>query len=163
MEGDPRVDELMRPVRAAIERHIKDPDAKTDIYNRAYEALIESMNALDVSAKVTAKQIAENAKNLQRAESAEAQLQVVGAQLKTQMEQWKQDCKRAESAEAKVKEMDLLLREAIGGAAWESCEYKDYEIAIPTWHCCDWSEWVREVAEKLGIKLPQPPKPEGEK
>lgn len=135
MEGDPRVDELMRPVRAAIERHIKDPDAKTDIYNRAYEALIESMNALDVSAKVTAKQIAENAKNLQR----------------------------AEAAEAKVKELDLLLREAIGGAAWESCEYKDYEIAIPTWHCCDWSEWVREVAEKLGIKLPQPPKPEGEK
>lgn len=61
---------------------------------------------------------------------------------------------RAEAAEARVRELDLLLREAIGGAAWESCEYKDYEIAIPTWNCCDWSEWVREVAEKLGIKLP---------
>ncbi len=74
MEGDPRIDRLMRPVLAAIERHVKDSDAKTEIYNRAYEALLESMNALDASVKVTAKQIAENAKNLQRAEAAEAKV-----------------------------------------------------------------------------------------
>ena len=43
MQGDPKVDELMRPVMAAIKRHVKDSDAKTDIYNRAYEAIMISM------------------------------------------------------------------------------------------------------------------------
>ena len=55
MEGDKRIDELMRPVHAAINRHVKNSDAKTDIYNRAYEALMNSMDALD-----TAKQITKN-------------------------------------------------------------------------------------------------------
>lgn len=72
MQGDPRVDDLMRPVRAAILRHVKNGDAVTEIYNRAYEAVMEVQDALNVSAAVTAKQIAENAKNLQRAEKAEA-------------------------------------------------------------------------------------------
>ena len=72
MQGNPRVDELMRPVNAAIRRHVKDAAAVTDIYNRAYEAVMEVQDALNVSAAVTAKQIAENAKNLQRAEKAEA-------------------------------------------------------------------------------------------
>ena len=44
MQGDPKVDELMRPVMAAIERHVKDRAAITDIYNRAYEALMNSMD-----------------------------------------------------------------------------------------------------------------------
>ena len=44
MEGNSKVDELMRPVRSAIERHVKDNDAVTDIYNRAYEALMNSMD-----------------------------------------------------------------------------------------------------------------------
>jgi len=43
MEGDPRIDKLMIPVREAINRHVKDRDAKIDIYNRAYEALLISM------------------------------------------------------------------------------------------------------------------------
>lgn len=43
MEGDPKVDELMRPVLKVIERHVKDSDAKTEIYNRAYEAIMISM------------------------------------------------------------------------------------------------------------------------
>ena len=43
MEGNKRVDELMLPVLNAINRHVKDRDAKTDIYNRAYEALLISM------------------------------------------------------------------------------------------------------------------------
>lgn len=73
MEGDKRIDALMIPVYAAIKRNVKNRDAVTDIYNRAYEALMNSMDALDVSAAVTAKQIAENAKNLQRAEKAEAE------------------------------------------------------------------------------------------
>jgi L-amino acid N-acyltransferase YncA len=37
----------MRPVRAAIERHVKDSDAITEIYNRAYEALMISMDVKD--------------------------------------------------------------------------------------------------------------------
>ncbi len=43
MQGDKRIDELMLPVLNAINRHVKDGDAKTDIYNRAYEAIIISM------------------------------------------------------------------------------------------------------------------------
>jgi len=44
MQGDPKVDELMLPVLHAIERHVKDRDAITDIYNRAYEAVMNSMD-----------------------------------------------------------------------------------------------------------------------
>jgi hypothetical protein len=44
MEGNKRVDELMLPVLNAINRHVKDRDAKTDIYNRAYEAVKNSMD-----------------------------------------------------------------------------------------------------------------------
>ena len=44
MQGDPRIDELMRPVMAAIKRHVKNEDAVTEIYNRAYEALMISMD-----------------------------------------------------------------------------------------------------------------------
>lgn len=43
MEGNKQIDELMLPVLNAINRHVKDRDAKTDIYNRAYEAIIISM------------------------------------------------------------------------------------------------------------------------
>ena len=43
MQGDPRVDDLMRPVNAAIRRRVKGSDAATDIYNRAYEAVMISM------------------------------------------------------------------------------------------------------------------------
>lgn len=67
MQGDPRIDRLMYPVELAIRRHVKDRQAHIDIYNRAYEAILSSMDALDVSAQVTAKQIAESAKSLQRA------------------------------------------------------------------------------------------------
>ena len=43
MEGNENIDALMMPVLDAINRHVKDRDAKTDIYNRAYEAIIISM------------------------------------------------------------------------------------------------------------------------
>ena len=46
MQGDSKVDELMRPVNAAIDRHVKDRDAKVDIYNRAYEAVQNGMDYL---------------------------------------------------------------------------------------------------------------------
>jgi hypothetical protein len=48
-----------------------------------------------------------------------------------------------------------LIREVIGGAARESCMYSTSEIVDNTWHCCDWSEWVRKAAELLGIELPK--------
>lgn len=48
MEGDKRVDELMMPVLTAIKRHVKDNDAVTEIYNRAYEALLISMDVKDL-------------------------------------------------------------------------------------------------------------------
>lgn len=37
--GDPRVEPYMSKVSAAIDRHITDKNARTDIYNRAYEAV----------------------------------------------------------------------------------------------------------------------------
>ena len=45
MQGNPKIDELMLPVMAAIKRHVKNSDAITDIYNRAYEAVMNSMDA----------------------------------------------------------------------------------------------------------------------
>ena len=46
MEGDERIDVLMIPVLASIKRNVKDKDAVTEIYNRAYEAV---MNGMDVN------------------------------------------------------------------------------------------------------------------
>ena len=48
MEGNSNIDALMMPVLDAINRHVKDRDAKTDIYNRAYEALLISMVVKDM-------------------------------------------------------------------------------------------------------------------
>lgn len=42
--GDNRVEEFMNPVSEAIKRYIKWPSPEyTDIYNRAYEAVYESI------------------------------------------------------------------------------------------------------------------------
>jgi ethanolamine utilization protein EutP (predicted NTPase) len=41
MEGNKTIDILMTPVLSAIKRHVTNQDAITDIYNRAYEALME--------------------------------------------------------------------------------------------------------------------------
>ena len=60
MQGDLNVDLLMLPVLHAIERHVKDRDAITDIYNRAYEAVMTSMDV-----------------NKERAEKAEAKLKSI--------------------------------------------------------------------------------------
>lgn len=48
MEGNENIDALMMPVLDAIRRHVKDKDAITDIYNRAYEAIIISMDVKDM-------------------------------------------------------------------------------------------------------------------
>lgn len=68
MQGDPRIDVLMQPVKAAIRRHGKSQDAFTDIYNRAYEAIMKSM---DVN---VATLTAENARLEQQRESCESAL-----------------------------------------------------------------------------------------
>jgi hypothetical protein len=59
MEGIEEIDKLMRPVLTAIKRHVKDEDAITEIYNRTYEAIIESM---DVNGKRIADLESENAR-----------------------------------------------------------------------------------------------------
>ena len=50
MEGTPQIDILMIPVMKAIKKHVKDRDAQTEIYNRAYEAIQTSM---DVNKRIT--------------------------------------------------------------------------------------------------------------
>ena len=47
MEGDERIDVLMIPVLASIKRNVKDKDAVTEIYNRAYEAIMNGMDVKD--------------------------------------------------------------------------------------------------------------------
>lgn len=44
MEGTPQIDILIIPVMKAIKKHVKDRDAQTEIYNRAYEAIQISMD-----------------------------------------------------------------------------------------------------------------------
>lgn len=44
MEGNAYIDKLMYPVLLAIKKHIKTDDAITEIYNRAYEALMEELD-----------------------------------------------------------------------------------------------------------------------
>ncbi len=43
-QGDPRVDTIMWPILLVIRRYVKNLDAVTEIYNRAYEALMISMD-----------------------------------------------------------------------------------------------------------------------
>jgi hypothetical protein len=62
MEGTDEIDKLMWPVLTAIKRHVKDSDAITDIYNRTYEAIMESMD-------VNGKRIAELESALKQYES----------------------------------------------------------------------------------------------
>jgi len=45
MQGNPDIDVLMIPTNKAIKKHVKDRDAFTEIYNRAYEAVMISMEA----------------------------------------------------------------------------------------------------------------------
>ena len=45
MQGDPRVEDFMEPVSIAIKRHVEYPsNAYTDIYNRAYEAIMKAID-----------------------------------------------------------------------------------------------------------------------
>jgi len=43
--GNPFVEPFMPPIRDALDRHLPKGDAWTDIYNRAYEAVHEAIQA----------------------------------------------------------------------------------------------------------------------
>lgn len=47
MEGVEPVDELMIPVLQAISRNVSKQEAITDIYNRAYEAVLNALQYCD--------------------------------------------------------------------------------------------------------------------
>jgi hypothetical protein len=49
MEGNHTIDTLMIPVAEAIRRHVSAPIAFSDIYNRAYEAIQNSMGVNEPS------------------------------------------------------------------------------------------------------------------
>ncbi len=55
--------------------------------------------------------------------------------------------------QARAEKAEALLREAVGGAAFQSCCYSDDDIADACWHCCDWSVWVEKVCDLLDIEL----------
>lgn len=61
-----------------------------------------------------------------------------------------------ERLRARNGELESLLRHAIGGAAFASCEFEDMDdLANPCWNCCDWSTWTRDVCGALKIELPK--------
>jgi hypothetical protein len=45
--GDPRVEPYMHKVKERIDKHVLDKDARTDIYNRAYEAVYAAIQDYD--------------------------------------------------------------------------------------------------------------------
>ena len=45
---------------------------------------------------------------------------------------------------------EMLLRDILPMAMWESCMYKDHPDANPCAHCCDWNEVVEQIQEVLG-------------
>ena len=51
MEGTKEIDEIMWPVLSAIKKHVKQSDAVTEIYNRAYEALMISIDVNEIKEK----------------------------------------------------------------------------------------------------------------
>lgn len=57
MEGNKRIDELMIPVRKAILKHVNNQVGVTEIYNRAYEALMASMDENTYDNVVTEKRL----------------------------------------------------------------------------------------------------------
>ena len=60
LNGDPVVDRLMRPVMTTIEQHVKNQAAIFHIYNRAYEAVMNSMTVIDTMREQLSKSNAEN-------------------------------------------------------------------------------------------------------
>ena len=47
-QGDKRVEPFMGPVAEAIDRHLESGRARTDIYNRAYEAVYKAIKACEL-------------------------------------------------------------------------------------------------------------------
>ena len=66
MQGDPVIDKLMQPVITALMRHGIKGDAKTDIYNRAYEAIMNSMDVISGELKAANKDAIQLAAQLER-------------------------------------------------------------------------------------------------
>ena len=108
MEGTEPIDELMRPVLAAIKRHVKNPDAITDIYNRAYEAVMKSMDVNEGDIAVF--------KNGIRAAERDAKL-------------WQQ---RAEAAERENERLRNFYKQAMDVAVsiYAACTYQDEATAV---------------------------------
>lgn len=59
MQGNPDIGILMIPTKKAIKKHVKDRDAFTEIYNRAYEAVMISMEAKEADINKLKAEIAE--------------------------------------------------------------------------------------------------------
>ena len=138
MQGDPKVDELMRPVLAAIKRHVKNSDAVTDIYNRAYEAV---MNSMDVK---TGKTYCAYCGAEYPLDDAAATL--VSEHIKTcEKHPMRETEKRAEKAEARAERYEEALQQI---DTWAKAYPLD---AFPE---PDFKR-VREVLEAAGITIDQ--------
>ena len=108
MQGDSRIDKLMIPVETAIRRHVVSQDAVTDIYNRAYEAIMNSMDVNEGDIAVF--------KNGIRAAERDAKL-------------WQQ---RAEAAERDDEGLKNFYKQARGvaGSSYAACTYQTEADAV---------------------------------
>lgn len=135
MEGDPVVDKLMRPVMDALIRHAIRGASRTDIYNRAYEAVMNSMVVMDTMRE-------QLSKANERAEKAEHEL----AELKKQT-RW---IPVSEKLPEEYKSV-LLLVESNGKIVIGSREKERFLIDVPP------DDWCFGRGFTHWQPLPQPP------
>ena len=115
MEGDPLVDRLMKPVIATIEHYVKNQAGVIAIYNRAYEAVMNSMVVLDTMRDQLSKANA----HAEEAEKFAALKQERCAELELRLDAYNGNMidtlqARAEAAEARVAELEEALQKSNG-------------------------------------------------
>jgi hypothetical protein len=84
---------------------------------------------------------------------------VIGDGLRAGLEAYAEAMRLIEETEkmcTEIAKLKYLLRDAVGAAASASCEFSDNdEMTNQAWHCCDWSQWVKDVYQALGFELPK--------
>jgi hypothetical protein len=61
---------------------------------------------------------------------------------------------RLQAAEARERALRECISNALPGAMFVSCEYRDHKDADPTFHCCNWNETVKQFQQALSTPPP---------
>lgn len=146
MQGDPRVDILMNPVDAAIRRYVKNRDAATEVYNRAYEAVINSMDIIKTGKTYCAYCGAEYPLD----DNAATQ---VGEHIKTcEKHPMRAVEARAEAAEAQAATLTRevsILRKAVEVAISDLSEAQGEWVLVDPLYAPEWTHPYKEISDRL--------------